>query len=144
MKHRIAKLSGILILTLFSCTTGGQEETGTYVADADYIQIVLFHLAQRCESCNNVEEETNALIETEYPEEISSGKIKFVSLNYQSKDGREAAKLLQASGQTLFVVAGDSINNLTSPAFMFASTHPDYYREALRKALDQALDQAME
>jgi hypothetical protein len=130
----------LVLLSGNACRTGEQDDSGVFVANADYIQIVLFHLAQRCESCNAVEQETQWLLEQEYAEEVLSGKIRFVPLNFQNENGKKAAGLLQASGQTLFVVKGDSISDLTSAAFMYASTHPDYYREALKKALDQYLE----
>jgi len=133
---------GIFSLILFygsSCNTGEPEDSGVFVEDADYIQIVLFHLAQRCESCTAVELETQWLLEKEYSEAVREEKIKFVALNFQNENGKKAAKLLRASGQTLFVVMGDSISDLTSAAFMYASTHPEYYQEALRKALNNYL-----
>lgn len=132
----------IISLVLFcgiTCTTGKQEDKGIFVEDAGYIQIVLFHLAQRCESCTAVENETRWLLEKEYREEVLAGEISFISLNFQNDKGKEAARLLKASGQTLFVVKGDSVSDLTSAAFMFASTHPEHYQEALRKALDNYL-----
>ena len=129
----------LLFLCLFSCQPGNKDNSGVYVQDADYLQIVLFHLAQRCESCNAVEEETLLILEKEYGNELRAGKVKFISLNFQSQDGKEAASLLKASGQTLMLVRGDSITDLTSAAFMFASTRPDTYRQALREALDNAL-----
>jgi len=144
MKRVSAIFIGMIFISVYSCREGNRNETGTFVADADYVQIVLFHLAQRCESCNAVEEETILLLENEYTDELASGTVKFIALNFQSKHGREAARLLQASGQTLFVVRGDSIDDLTSPAFRDGSTHPEYYREAVRKALDQALDKTPE
>lgn len=130
----------LMLMSLFSCRSGKTDNSGGYVQDADYLQIVLFHLSQRCESCNAVEQETNALLDAEYGEEVALGKVKFISLDFQTEKGKKAAKILRASGQTLFVVWGDSINNLTGPAFMYASTHPEYYRKALREALDQALE----
>jgi len=133
---------GIISLTLFcgnSCTTEKQDDSGFFVEDADYIQIVLFHLAQRCESCTAVERETQWLLEEEYREEVLDGRIKFVPLNFQNENGKTAARLLRASGQTLFVVKGDHISDLTSAAFMYANTHPENYQEALRKALNNYL-----
>lgn len=131
----------IILITLCasSCSTGERNDSVSYVEDAEYIQIVLFHLAQRCESCNAVEKETNGLLEEEYAEEISMGKLKFVPMNFQSEKGKKIARQLQAAGQTLLVVKGDSITNLTKDAFVFASTHPEHYREALRNTLDKYL-----
>lgn len=131
----------ILMMTMLviSCRTGSGGEEGTFQPDATNVQIVLFHLSQRCESCMAVENETIRLLEEEYRDAFATGEVKFIPLDYQSENGKEASTLLRAAGQTLFVVKGDSISNLTSPAFMYASTHPEYYREALRTALDKFL-----
>ena len=130
----------IILFFLISCNSGSQGEKGTFTAHAGYIQVVLFHMEQRCESCDAVELETENLLNEEYAEELQSGEVKFISLNYQSEKGKQAAKQLKATGQTLYVVKGDSISNLTSPAFMYAHTHPEYYRDALRKELDKYLE----
>lgn len=140
MKKATAIVAGSLFLLLISCRDGTRDGTVTFVEDADYIQIVLFHLAQRCESCNAVEYETERLLEEEYSDEVDAGKIKFIPLNFQSEHGKEAAGILRASGQTLFVVKGKHVTDLTSPAFMYASTRPEYYREELREALDTFLE----
>ncbi len=140
MKKGIKTLLLLVLLTGNACRTGERNEGVAFVADADYIQVILFHLAQRCESCTAVERETQWVLEQEYWEEVHAGKIKFVSLDFQTENGKKAAGLLRASGQTLFVVKGDSIEDLTSAAFMFASTNPEHYREALRKTLDQYLE----
>ena len=134
-------ISLIILLTsiLVSCHNGTDKNESSFDPDADYVQIVLFHQAQRCESCNAVERVTEQLLEEEYWDAFATGKVRYIPLNYQSENGKKASILLKASGQTLYVVKGDSIANLTSPAFMYASTHPDYYREALRKELDQYL-----
>jgi hypothetical protein len=140
MKKGITVIIVLILLTGNACRTANQGDGPSFEADADHIQIVLFHLAQRCESCNAVEKETQGLLEQEYRDEVLSGKVRFVPLNFQDENGKKAARLLQASGQTLFVVKGDSITDLTSAAFMYASTNPGYYREALRKTLDQYLE----
>ncbi len=140
MKKGILILLGFILLSIHACKTGEGSNTGTFVSGADYVQIVLFHLEQRCESCIAVELETQNLLEAEYAEEVQSGRIRFISLNFQSENGKQAARLLKASGQTLYVVQGDNISDLTSAAFMYASTHPEFYLDALREALNTYLD----
>jgi hypothetical protein len=140
MKKGIKTLLLLFLLTGNACRSGEQHDSSSYVADAGYIQVVLFHLAQRCESCTAVERETHVVLENEYRKEVQAGQIKFVSLDFQTENGKKAAGLLRASGQTLYVVKGDSIADLTSAAFMYASTNPEHYREALRKTLDQYLE----
>lgn len=129
----------LALSVVLACNSGSASKERTYSTRAGQIEIILFHMEQRCESCNAVEEETIMLLEGEYREAFESGKIKFIPLNYQSEEGKEAAALLRAAGQTLFVVKGDSISNLTSAAFMYADTHPEYYRQALRSELDKFL-----
>jgi hypothetical protein len=102
--------------------------------------VVLFHLQQRCESCNAVEKETKRLLGEEYNEATDSGRLKFISLNIQAENGKKAAALLHASGQSLFVVKGDSVSDLTGSAFVYAGTLPENYRKALRTALDKYLE----
>ena len=135
----------LFVLAFMSCRTGSGETGSADTAmafdpEADYIQVVLFHLAQRCESCMAVEQVTLSLLEEEFPEAYRSGEVRFIPLSSQSKNGQEASRLMKASGQTLYVVKGDSISNLTSPAFMYAATHPEYYREALRNTLEKFLE----
>jgi hypothetical protein len=140
MKKGIKTLILLFLLTGNACRNGDRNEGVAFVADAGYIQVVLFHLTQRCESCTAVEGETQWVLENEYGQEVQAGQIKFVSLDFQTENGKKAAGLLRASGQTLYVVKGDSIADLTSAAFMYASTNPEHYREALRKTLDQYLE----
>jgi len=129
----------VLLLFAISCGGGSQENAPLFEPDPGTIQIVLFHLSQRCESCMAVEAETRTILESEYMEELDAGKIRFISYDFHSENGKKAAGQLRASGQTLFVVNGDSISDLTGPAFLFAHTNPDRYREALTKQLDKYL-----
>jgi len=130
----------ISLFLLISCSSGSQNEEGTFAEDAGYIQVVLFHMQKRCESCDAVELETLKLLDEEYAEELNSGIIKFIPLNYQSENGKRAAEILRATGQTLYVVKGERVSNLTSAAFMYAHTHPSYYTDVLRRELDQYLE----
>ncbi len=58
MKNGITALLLLFLLTGNACRNGDRNEGVAFVADAGYIQVVLFHLAQRCESCTAVERET--------------------------------------------------------------------------------------
>jgi hypothetical protein len=138
MRIKTSVIISVLLL-LLSCHPGSEPEGESYDLHAGYIQIVMFHMEQRCVSCDAVEEETLRMLEGAYRDAFDAGSIKFIPLNYQSENGKKAAELLRATGQTLYVVKGDSITNLTSAAFMFAHTHPEYYHEALREVLDKYL-----
>lgn len=133
-------ITGILCLAmimLLSCKTGPAVNEQSFDPSADGTQVVLFHLEQRCESCNAVEQETLSVLNGEFEDELAAGTLKFLSFSFQSENGKKAAKHLKASGQSLYVVHGDSISNLTAPAFMFGMTHPERYRSALREELNK-------
>ena len=128
------------MLLVCSCETGKKEEKLTFKADPDCIQIVLFHLSQRCESCIAVEMETRTILDKMYKEELASGKIRFLSFNFLSENGQKAATQLKAYGQNLFIVLGDRVSDLSGPAFLYAHTHPERYHEALTKELEKYLE----
>jgi hypothetical protein len=130
----------LLSVLVFACVSQEEERSGTFDPGAEHIQIVLFHLEKRCASCNAVERETLTVLKKNYAEEMEKGEIQLIYLDFQDSEGKKAAKILRASGQTLFVVRGDSIADLTSDAFMFAEVNPERYRKALVDALEKLLD----
>ena len=129
----------VLILLSVSCKQGNQEKEEAYARNPDCIQVVLFHLAQRCESCTAVERESLAILEEEYANEMAEDKIQFLSFNIHSEKGKKAASQLKATGQNLFIVKGDSISDLSGTAFLFAHTHPERYHDALVKEIGKYL-----
>ena len=131
-----------LIAILLVLPTGCRNSTTDdyFDPDSEAVQVVLFHLSQRCSSCRAVEQVTLDLLSSNYGDEMENGKIRFAALDFRSENGKTAAKTLRASGQTLYVVKGDHVSNLSSEAFMFAETHPDRYRKALKKEIDKLLE----
>ena len=134
-------ISAFVLFTLFiSCNSGNSSQHAAFNPDADYVQIVMFHLQARCESCNAVEEVTLSLLQEDFKEELDEGSIRFIPMVIQAKNSKSAAEHLGATGQNLFVVKGDVIEDLTGEAFLFAHTHPDRYREALKGELDKLME----
>lgn len=129
----------LLMLFTVSCSTGIKEKQVEYEKNPDNIQIVLFHLSQRCESCNAVESETIAFLEQKYSKEMTSGEIRFLSFDLFSENGKSAAKQLNAYGLNLFIVKGDSILDLTSSAFLLAQTQPVNFTTILSNELKKFL-----
>lgn len=129
----------LLMLYTVSCSTGIKEKQVDYEKNPDNIQIVLFHLSQRCESCNAVESKTKAFLEQKYSKELTSGEIRFLSFDLFSENGKSAAKQLNAYGLNLFIVKGDSILDLTSSAFLLAQTQPVNFTTILSNELKKFL-----
>ena len=133
-------LTGALLLLLtFSCGQSGRDQNVSFNENSDQVQIVMFHLAQRCETCDAVETETESILGNEYKNELASGEIRFLTFEINSREGSKLAKRLRATGQGLFVVKGDSISDLTNEAFFYAYTHPERYHDALTGELGKYL-----
>ena len=136
---KVKLFSMFLLLMAVSCSPGGQDENVIFEDNPDCIYVIMFHLAQRCESCKAVETETRAILEKGYKDEMDAGEMRFLLFDILSDSGKKAARQLMASGQTLYIVKGDSISDLTGSAFLFAQTHPERYHKALKQELDKDL-----
>ncbi len=138
--EKAKQIGMLLLLFIFSCNTEIKEKAEKYEKNPDVIQIVLFHLSQRCESCNAVENETMTILEKAYRKELTSGEIRFLSFDIRSENGKAAAQQLNASGLNLFIVKGDSISDLTSSAFLLAHSQPEGYHAILTNELKKFLE----
>lgn len=115
-----------------------QDQNSTSVSDGD-LQVYYFHFTKRCATCNAVETETKVALEMFYGDQVKKGTISFTSLNLEEEDGKEMAKQLNVSGQTLLLVKGEDKVNLTNEGFMNARTKPDKFHEVLRKQIDKLM-----
>ena len=124
---------------LFSCKTQTAEnQTAESVASND-VQVYYFHNTKRCATCNAVEDETKVALEIFYKDQMTAGTMEFTSLNLEDEKGKEMAKSLHVSGQTLLITKGDTHVNLTNEGFMNARTNPTKFHEILKAQIDKLL-----
>lgn len=129
----------LIAISLFACNAqSSQDQSNASVGDGD-LQVYYFHFTKRCATCNAVENETNMVLEMFYTDRVKEGTIAFTSLNLEEEDGKEMAKQLNVSGQTLLLVKGEEMVNLTNEGFMNARTKPDKFHEILRTQIDKLL-----
>lgn len=135
------KLTFILLLavTLSSCNAQSPNDRNSDVADNVELQVYYFHFTKRCATCNAVENETMAALEMFYADQVKLGNIAFVSLNLEEEDGEKMAEQLKVSGQTLLLVKGDQMVNLTNEGFINARTNSGKFHEILRSNIDNML-----
>jgi hypothetical protein len=128
-----------IALALFSCNTQtADNQTTKSVASTD-VQVFYFHNTKRCATCNAVEDETKVALEMFYKDQMTAGTMEFTSLNLEDDKGKEMAKLLSVSGQTLLITRGDTHVNLTNEGFMNARTNPTKFHEILKTQIDKLL-----
>ena len=125
--------------SLSACRAQSSEEQKSVAADTEELQVYYFHFTRRCATCNAVENETMAALEMYYADQVKEGSIAFTSLNLEEEDGKKMAAQLKVSGQTLLLVKGDQMVNLTNEGFMNARTNSGKFHEILKSSIDKML-----
>ena len=128
--------TGILLI---SCNSQPESKTNSSNANSQDLQVIYFHNTKRCATCNAVENETKAALALFYAEQLEAGSIEFTSLNLEDENGKEKAKTLKVSGQTLLLIKGESQVNLTNEGFMNARTNPSKFHEILKEQIEKLL-----
>lgn len=103
------------------------------------VQVYYFHYERRCPTCIAVEQETRkALIEL-YPTFVKKGNITFQSVNLEEKSGEALADKLKVAGQSLVLVKGDVIKDLTEKGFLYAKSDPTKLKAEIKQEMDELL-----
>ena len=67
------------------------------------VDVIYFHVNQRCPTCLCFEQRVNHIIESDFGDEMSSGKLTYKVLNAQQVQNAEIARKYGAVGSQLFI-----------------------------------------
>jgi len=95
------------------------------------IIVYYFHATRRCETCQAVEKISKETI-TNY----NSSSIKFRSINREEDANQTLIQKYKIAGQTLLIVKGEKVVDLTNTAFLNARTKPDKLKAKIRETVD--------
>lgn len=113
------------------CTTPCASETAmAQQVDLSEVQVVYFHATRRCATCQAVESVT-----VETLKDAFASKVPFQSINREEDAKNPLIKKHKISGQTLLIIKGDKVVNLTNEAFMYARTSPEKFKEKLKESI---------
>ncbi|MDC1105892.1 nitrophenyl compound nitroreductase subunit ArsF family protein [Prolixibacteraceae bacterium] len=129
MKKVLSTIGLLFVLLLAPVLLQGQENQVE-----DEIEILYFHFTQRCSTCLAIEQEVKKDIEMEI--EMNHKPYSFQSINIDNKDTKDIVEAYHIEGQTLLVIKGDKIVNLTDESFQYADYHPDKLAKLLLKTLE--------
>ncbi len=122
----------IAISMNFSCTAqANKDEKSETTVKAENVEVFYFHYTRRCATCNAVEDVAKEAIEEFYGDDVL-----FVSYNLDDADGKEKAKEIGISGQTLIIVSGENKMNITNEGFMNARTNPEKLKQIIKEKID--------
>lgn len=108
---------------------------------SDLIEVYYFHFTLRCVTCLTLEAKAKEYIETLYPNQVSTGLIKFRAMNLDEEETKPLAKRLGVNGQSLIIVKGKKKIDLTTEGFLYSMVKPEKFKEIINEKIDGLLIQ---
>ncbi len=79
------------------------DEVQTAPVPTNRVEVIYFHVNQRCPTCLCFEQRINNVVKTYFSEAISSGKMTYGVFNAQKKENLDIARQYQAVGSQLCI-----------------------------------------
>lgn len=98
------------------------------------VKAYYFHASHRCATCQAVESVTEEALKEYY-----GTKVSFQLINREEDKENPMLAQYKVSGQTLLIIKGDKVVNLTNDAFMNARTNPDKFKAKLKSTVDSMM-----
>lgn len=143
MKKIISILSFVFVIGLLSLNaqccnkaTTDCETAKTTVQNQTKtdVQAYYFHATRRCATCQAVESVTKDALKEYYGD-----KVAFQSLNIEEMKDKSLIEKYKVGGQTLLIIKGDKVVNITNDAFMNARTNPDKLKAKIKLTVDSMI-----
>ena len=136
-------IAAILLISCGNSTEKKTETASTDVKQADRIEVLYFHGAQRCVTCKAIEANTKALLDSLYSNEIASGKIVYKIIDISQKENEKVADKYEVTWSSLFVNrwknGTEEVNNMTEFGFANAKSDPDSFKNGIKSKIDELL-----
>ena len=136
-------IAAILLISCGNSTEKRTETASTDVKQADRIEVLYFHGAQRCVTCKAIEVNTKALLDSLYSNEIADGKIVYKIIDISQKENEKVADKYEVTWSSLFVNrwknGTEEVNNMTEFGFANAKNDPDSFKNGIKNKIDELL-----
>ena len=137
---KLRLIIALLFLGIIPMTYGQTDEQISSVSqDEETIEVYYFHNTRRCATCQAVEDESKKALEEYFAEQLENGSLIFLSINLEEETNEKLAESLEVAGQSLLVVKGDEIVDLTNDGFKYARSNPEKLHESLKDTIDGML-----
>ena len=125
------------LLALFMTTLVFAQEV---IDTAKKLDIYYFHGHRRCATCRAIENETRALLSSDFKKELDTGVVKLTVLNLEEPESQALVQKYGIWGPSLLLAnnQGQKVD-LTELGFRFARNKPERFREELRSIIQQQL-----
>ena len=130
----------LLLSTVVSCNSSTKKDSvnSSLVYNLDYAPIfnelnenelntlesststimLYFHTSRRCTTCKNVEVNSGKVFYDLFKYQIELGEFIYVIVNLDDANSKEIAQKYGVGGQSLIIVRGDIVKNITAEAFL--------------------------
>ncbi len=116
-----------------SKTEAAKCQSTEKVADTE-VMLYYFHASRRCATCESVEKVSKETIHKNF-----EGKVAFKTFNREDRVNKKLVEQYEISGQTLLLIKGDEVKDLTTKAFLYAKNDP----EKLEKEITSQIEELM-
>ena len=138
MKHSLILLA--LMIGLTACAADAQKKENM---PKDGVEVLYFHGKQRCATCQAIEKETKALIDSQFIDAVKSGKVRFRVVDITKTENEALADKYEITWSSLVIVkydnGKDTSENLTKFAFANANINPSLFKKELAAKIHQML-----
>lgn len=130
---------------LSACRSGEvrREERLPNGPQRDRVEVVYFHTQKRCATCVAIEENTRAVVEGQFVEQLRDSSLVFRIIDLSKKENKTLAKQYGAGWSSLFLSrwadGKDSTENLTLEAFAKAYANPEAFKDELTRKITMFL-----
>lgn len=135
MKKKITSLfvtALIGVLSLIFINTQNKAKANPSPVTATNIQVIQFHSAHRCITCNLIEKLSRETLKQSFP------SVPFLLINVDDKKNQPIAESFEATGTALFLYnpVTKKKKDLTDFAFMNAKSKPEEFKKGLKKEIE--------
>lgn len=135
-----------LCIALISCNTNANGETAQTDNENNkegYVEVLCFHSKQRCVTCRAIEDLTKSVVESDFADELKSGKLIFRVIDITTEENEEIADKYEVTWSSLFIVGhkggNEQVENLTEFAFANARNSPEVFRHGIVEKINGML-----
>lgn len=107
------------------------------------MEVLCFHGKQRCITCRTIEETTENLVNTEFADEIKSGKLVFRIIDITKEENEKIVDRYEVTWSSLFIIrykdGKEKVENMTEFAFANARKSPDTFKAGVSAKINEML-----
>ncbi len=142
----------ISILIFASCGKSTNEGSGKDSAKVSElkpfdknakVQVLYFHSAQRCATCNAVEVSAKELLSTNFKQKMDDGSVSFGVFDIGDEANKDLVTKHLVSYSTLLIIKNEggteTVEDITDVAFQYARSNPPKFAEVFNQTVTNFL-----